>query len=736
MRNKTGLLSALSSVGTLFVLLFPSFCEASSWALALERGNQSYERKAYGEAETQYKTALGEVKSSPAPDTRPAIARMKLAKLYETQANELEPSSAASLEKLSRAAQYYREALENYDRIWGPKDPTVIATLNNLIPVLVKLGRQDEVAALVKKYELSVTKRGDTTEYALPELLWNAWVDLPDDYQEYPAPTFAPQAYLLPNHSYVLTVDLSAISYGTNEHGVFTRVIDAPFKKEIARWLETSKGSVDVEVILIPDRNYFFKSLKNSAILKFRLDRLRKLRTDEGIMVEGNPFSVLKKGGDPEFVFGRAAFLLQTAGLQGIGSIGVSFWVNGRPVEETTVQLCIATDATASTLCKQNRSLGFGLKGIDTVRLATENDETKQLPDASLHFFAKDPDDYVIGLFRRNDLPHENIVTWRLQKKANDLYTYLAETQLSIFAAAQKDQFRHHGDELFNLLFPPSDLDEDSKKARAAFEEFAKEHIKDASPASIFVRMVDPKLDPPLLIPLGLMVVNGEFIGFHFRIENPLKTQVYLASSACQSHWVMVLPEGGDDALVKVGEGMGPVVRKWFQAADQPFKSMIKFGEWIKMSGQDPATTVVITSHHDKDKLSFGGTDSIASASIVRRFSSPSIAILNGCGTAKPGAVDFIRRFNANGIDAVIATNTQVEGKMAGQFLECFVAQLEDSQTRNDASFTVSQAYFKTLQCLSQRKPSDVDDPYEERVLVYSLFGNGNLRVCPPKKPS
>ena len=695
----------------------------------MDTGNKDYERKAYSDAEKNFEAALEEVKQSEAPDIRLAIAYTKLGNLYRTQADELAPS-VTSNKKLAQAALQYKQALQIYETIWGPKDPTTSSTLNNLILVLSKL---DEIEALVTKYNQSDNRRGDPSSRPLPEMLWNAWADLPDDSKDQAQLSFEPQAFLLPNSRYLLALDLSGISYGTNEQGVFARVVDEPFKKEVARWLETSKNFVNLEVIVIPDRNYFLKSEKTSQILKFRLDKLRKLRTGEGITVEGNPFVVMKKGGDPDFVFGRVIFPIQTAGLKGIGSIGLSLWVDGRPVEEMTVQLCIATDSTASVVCKDKRQLGFGLKGIDTIRLATESDGSEGQPAAALHFFAKDSDDFVIGLFRRNDVPDAAIVTWRLQKKANDLYAYLGDTQLHIFDTAYKDQFRYHGDELYKLLFPPSDLDEDKTKARETFDEFVETHIRDARPASIFVRMVDPSLDPPLLIPLGLMVVKGEFLGLHFRIDTPLKTQTYQPSSACQSHWVIVLPDGGDGALAKVGEGVGPLVRNLFQAADQSFKNMIKFGDWIKMNGQDPATAVVITSHHDKDQLSFGSGDSITSTSVVRRFSRPSLAILNGCGTAKPGAVDFIRKFNINGIDTVIATSTQVEGKMAGQFLECFMAQLEDPKNLNNKTFTVSEAYFQALQCLSKQKSSERDDAYGERVLVYSLFGNGNVRVCPPK---
>jgi hypothetical protein len=140
----------------------------------------------------------------------------------------------------------------------------------------------------------------------------------------------------------------------------------------------------------------------------------------------------------------------------------------------------------------------------------------------------------------------------------------------------------------------------------------------------------------------------------------------------------------------------------------------------------------VVLSHHFDNQLSFASGDAITSKSVARRFSGPSLAILNGCGTALPGTVEFIRQFNQSGIETVIATNTQVEGAMAGQFLDCLVTEADANKA--NPKFTLSNAYFNALQCLRKRNSGEIGaKAYGARVLGYTLMGNGNLRLCPPK---
>jgi hypothetical protein len=338
----------------------------------------------------------------------------------------------------------------------------------------------------------------------------------------------------------------------------------------------------------------------------------------------------------------------------------------------------------------------------------------------------------VVGVFRRNDQSEEPII-WRLEKQASELFPYLRKTQLPVFNQADENVYRAHGEELYNLLFPVKET-----KARAAFEAFVGRHLKDHEPASMFVRLVEPGLSPPFFVPLGLVRVNGEFLGFHFRIEVPLQVQEYRQAPACVSRWVMVLPpkEGGVDEALAQARASAGAFNKWSAVAEKVFdNTMSEFGTWLRArSGEDPATALVVLSHHFDNQLSFAAGDAITSQSVAREFIRPSVVILNGCGTALPGTVDFIGKLNRNGFETVIATNTQVEGAMAGQFLDCLATALAANSEAADAESGISRAYFNALQCLKSRKsPKIGSKEYGARVLGYTLLGNGNIQLCPPK---
>ena len=100
----------------------------------------------------------------------------------------------------------------------------------------------------------------------------------------------------------------------------------------------------------------------------------------------------------------------------------------------------------------------------------------------------------------------------------------------------------------------------------------------------------------------------------------------------------------------------------------------------------------------------------------------PSIAILAGCGTARPGATEVIRKLNGHGVSAVIATSTTVLAPMAGKFVAILISMLKDNST--DANYTIDQAKFDAVNELSQT--------YGAPAFIFTFLGNGNLRLCTP----
>ena len=115
-----------------------------------------------------------------------------------------------------------------------------------------------------------------------------------------------------------------------------------------------------------------------------------------------------------------------------------------------------------------------------------------------------------------------------------------------------------------------------------------------------------------------------------------------------------------------------------------------------------------------------------------RTFAKPSLAILDGCSTGAPGAVDFIRKLNQQGMASIITTSTGVTPQIAGDFLGCLAGAIRKHGTERD--YYLSNAYLNTIECLKDRSMMQGGAKYGPLALTYSLLGNGNLKLCVPKK--
>jgi hypothetical protein len=357
----------------------------------------------------------------------------------------------------------------------------------------------------------------------------------------------------------------------------------------------------------------------------------------------------------------------------------------------------------------------------------------------------------MYGVFRRNDMPDKtdsvkDYHVWPLDTTPDGLAKYLQETWIPATGRARDEQaLRDHGDALYETLFPQRV--NMALEARKKFEEFIAAQLSRQRRTSteklpaIFIRVAKHSPGPPLIIPLGLMVVEvakgrKDFLGFHFRIEAPLEVQTYKVEPDCLSRWATVLPPksiGGD--LAKAMHRMGNAYEEWKdQSSAGPFDTMAEFRSWINdRNVEEPPTALAVLSHHDHDALFYIPQDKVLSKHVQRRFNAPSIAILNGCGTGGLGAADLIRYFNNAGIETLIAASTDVNTEMAGDFFSCFSDNLKKNALNSE--YFLSQAYFDTLQCLRKRRPSvPAAEEYGARVLQYALLGNANARLCPPKR--
>lgn len=155
------------------------------------------------------------------------------------------------------------------------------------------------------------------------------------------------------------------------------------------------------------------------------------------------------------------------------------------------------------------------------------------------------------------------------------------------------------------------------------------------------------------------------------------------------------------------------------------------YARWLQESSASPPSVLVVLTHHASNGLRFydRGNTLIKSTDVARTFGQPSLAIIDACGTAEPGASEFIRKLNEKGVAAAIATSATVEARMAGTFLSVLLDTLR--KNRNDPSYTISRARFDAVKSLST-ETDEAGEPFGPRALVFMLAGNGSLRACMP----
>jgi hypothetical protein len=304
-------------------------------------------------------------------------------------------------------------------------------------------------------------------------------------------------------------------------------------------------------------------------------------------------------------------------------------------------------------------------------------------------------------------------------------------------------ELRQAGFGLYNLLFPRSPMTFGAQKARAALERclsrgLASDPFAPGEPPSLFVRLLarSPKIRD-VILPLGILAVGdtsatAKFLGFHYRIETPLDDQSYSAPGPCIDRWFLLVPslDLKDPDLRSARERLGPWISEWESGAERSFQEMSDFQPWIERLGAETApSALLVLSHHSDNRLSFGANGQSLSLNFARSFARPSLAVLNGCGTGGPGGAELIRKVNELGMMAVVATSTEVYPKMAGDFMNCLAQVLRDAP-----GTTIGTTYFDALRCLHGKAPQEKGKTYGAHVLAYTLLGNGNLKLCRPRK--
>jgi hypothetical protein len=229
--------------------------------------------------------------------------------------------------------------------------------------------------------------------------------------------------------------------------------------------------------------------------------------------------------------------------------------------------------------------------------------------------------------------------------------------------------------------------------------------------------------------------VEGQkhFLGDLFRVLSPLPFQNYQPQEACISRWVMVMAPDEDQTpkeLVDARKELSP----WGNACRDTdcIESIPEFQRWIgDETPEKQSTALLILGHYEDDSITFDHKVFVSPSAIAKHFQVPSVAIIDACAAVAPGADSFVKYLNAAGFQAVVATTTTVTPVMAGQYFNLLAQQLEKHKGETD--YTISKANFDTVHALETAKPDPGSSasPYGAKALIYSLLGNGSLRLCP-----
>jgi hypothetical protein len=410
------------------------------------------------------------------------------------------------------------------------------------------------------------------------------------------------------------------------------------------------------------------------------------------------------------------------SGVTGRASLALLVWEDATPVDEVIVSLCISDGVNSSPSCEAP-----SIEPSVDSSVATASEEGA--PRASLHLVEL-PGRGMMGVFRgRGQKP----IGWSLGSSADELADKLNRTILPALTSAVEDETDEPlwmaGRSLFNVIFPPKDVE-----IRRRVTEFVRATAPAPGEAAprIHVRASNPRSESPILVPLGIAVLPAakdakeqQVIGDFLEVETPLAVHTRLPSR-CPDRWVVVAPDSADQEL-NAATSEKVFKPHWEGPKIQRFKKLEDFRKWADERETQSSTAFLVVSHHHDGKLWFDPASPLDLAEINSSYDAPSLLILNACGSAQSGGASAFSAMNARGVNAGIATLTEVQGAMAGAFLQC----LGDTIDAAPNQLSLGVAHFKSIACLRNKTSAD-GKPYGLRALTYVSLGDTQASICTP----
>jgi hypothetical protein len=420
----------------------------------------------------------------------------------------------------------------------------------------------------------------------------------------------------------------------------------------------------------------------------------------------------------------------------------------GRPVDQIAFQICSPT-------CPETEN-PIGSVGIQVAGFFPLLSSSKDVPhaDASMYLGDISPEVSAGVIAIQRDDGSYTVKSWSYGTRLASIQAKLTKYVGIFDKQTDRIKLQQAGWQLGKAIFPTRA----ASNARTFLERYISGFgdIHPGKTPDLFVRIANVDPSDVVIFPVGLISLDdskksGKFWGQLARISIPLPNQNYSRGKECAQSVITLVPPrvpNMDAAISAALDGMTiPVLAKWqLISGSNALNSIASALKWTvdhENADIDQPSALIFLGHHYAGTWSFGDPattiESDAFAGIT--FSKPSWAVLNGCSTAGvPGQVGgdgFLQTLNADGVQAVIVSHSEVEGALAGTYFLCLDQVLGNHQPSDE--YSLGQAHFDAVECV-WHSPSNgvhasagsgvISKVWGPNALKYVLAGNGNLRAC------
>ena len=234
------------------------------------------------------------------------------------------------------------------------------------------------------------------------------------------------------------------------------------------------------------------------------------------------------------------------------------------------------------------------------------------------------------------------------------------------------------------------------------------------------------------IVPLGLLAMYqeaGKYVFAHdIRLVQPVALET-LEETDCVGNWTFVLPSLLDGVSVPPPASL--------DADPRVLRTKEDFvNRFLNATDNGSPTGLLLLAHHQNGVLTFAKGDDIGFNRFERQFGPGSVAVLSACETGNlTGDTALVRRLNAKGADAMVATAFELDAEFGAAFAFNFADQVAH---RGPESITVEQAFNSALaKTINDRSGGAQPIVSPERArgmsLELVLAGNPSLKICGAK---